>query len=146
MLHTPVSSRFLWLAPIGMLALIFANQANGWGKRGCCEHAPRSQTQLVWAGETNPTAGKLVITDRHLVNTKDKDIALDFSVEEGKEKNILWKERLGDLSYAGPVVAGGKVFVCTNNRWPRDAAEKGDCGIVMCFDAKSGKFLWQAVH
>src|SRR5204862_2231844 len=89
---------------------------------------------------------KLSVPDRNLVNTTDKNILLDFSVAPGMEKNVLWQAKLGKLSYAGPVVAGGKVFVGTNNENPRDPAVKGDCGVIMCFDAKSGKFLWQATH
>ena len=67
----------------------------------------------------------------------------------------LWKADLGSRSYTQPVVAGGKVFVGTNNerpRNPRDTAknkngevEPLDKGVLMCFDALTGKFLWQAV-
>src|SRR4029450_1327772 len=39
----------------------------------------------------------------------------------------------------------GKVFVGTNNEKPRDPAIKGDKGVLMCFDEKSGDFLWQLV-
>src|SRR5262249_28572432 len=49
-------------------------------------------------------------------------------------------------AYGGPVVAGGKIFIGTNNNNPRDPAIKGDKGIIMCFDEKTGNFLWQAVH
>ena len=69
---------------------------------------------------------------------------------------MRWKADLGSRSYSQPVVVGGKVFVGTNNerpRNPRDAfknrdgeIEPVDKGILLCFDAATGTFLWQAVH
>ncbi len=59
--------------------------------------------------------------------------------------NILWSANLGSQSYGTPVVAGGKVFVGTNNgqgyvpRFPSTL----DAGVLICFDASDGKFLWQ---
>jgi outer membrane protein assembly factor BamB len=35
------------------------------------------------------------------------------------------------------------VFIGTNNESPRDPKYKGDYSIIMCFDEKTGKFLWQ---
>ncbi len=83
---------------------------------------------------------------RNLVSPKEKGILDDWSVQKGKERNIKWAARLGTAAYGGPVIAGGKIFVCTNNEAPRDKAIKGDKGIVMCFEEATGKFLWQAVH
>jgi outer membrane protein assembly factor BamB len=83
---------------------------------------------------------------RDMVNTTDKDVPTEWDVKEGK--NVLWKSALGSRAYGGPVVAGGKVFVGTNNEAPRNPAPEyqGDRGILMCFDEKTGQFLWQAVH
>ncbi len=61
------------------------------------------------------------------------------------KKNIKWKADLGSTSYGNPVISGGKVFVGTNNENPRDPEITGDKGILMCFNASDGKFLWQAV-
>jgi len=58
---------------------------------------------------------------------------------------IKWKADLGSTSYGNPVVAGGKVFVGTNNANPRNPAVTGDKGILMCFRESDGAFLWQAV-
>ncbi len=112
--------RWWWLIPVAVLALVLTGQ----GK--------------------DPT--KPSIPDRNLVNTTDTNISLGFSFEEDKEKGILWKTKLGKVSYAGPVIAGGKVFVGTNNENPRDPARAEDAGIVMCFDEKTGRFLWQSYH
>ena len=71
---------------------------------------------------------------------------------------VKWKATLGSRAYGGPIVAGGKVFVGTNNENPRNKRDRGkatdddpdgpplDKGILMCFDEKTGKFLWQVVH
>jgi outer membrane protein assembly factor BamB len=89
---------------------------------------------------------------RNMVNTFDKNIPTEWSVEDGNLKNVKWTVKLGSKSYGGPVISGGKVFVGTNNeapRNPRDKDEKGralDKGIVMCFSESDGKFIWQAVH
>ena len=60
-------------------------------------------------------------------------------------KNIQWVAKVGSQSYGNVTVAGGKVFVGTNNESPRDAGKKGDRGIVYCFDEKTGAFQWQLV-
>jgi outer membrane protein assembly factor BamB len=83
---------------------------------------------------------------RNCVNTRDKNVPIEWSTEKGQWKNIKWMARLGQVSYGGPVIAGGKIFVGTNNDVPRDPAVKGDRGIVMCFRQEDGQFLWQTVH
>jgi outer membrane protein assembly factor BamB len=60
-------------------------------------------------------------------------------------ENIRWAVKLGAQSYGNPVVAGGKVFVGTNNEAPRNPRHVGDRSILMVFDEKTGTFLWQQV-
>jgi len=91
---------------------------------------------------------------RNMANLTDKNIPHVFDHETGE--NILWKVDLGSKSHPQPVVANGRVYVGTNNQRPRNnrdternkqgEVEPIDRGILMCFDAGSGKFLWQAVH
>ncbi len=81
---------------------------------------------------------------RNFVNLHDKDIVDDWNV--GQKRNIKWAADVGSRAYGGPTVAGGKVFVGTNNDKPRDKSITGDKGVLMCFDEKTGKFLWQIVH
>jgi outer membrane protein assembly factor BamB len=83
---------------------------------------------------------------RDLVNLVEKDMPTSWSVKKGQEKNVKWSEPLGDKAYGGPIVAGGKIYIGTNNNKPRNPAIKGDKGILMCFEEATGKFLWQAVH
>jgi len=66
-------------------------------------------------------------------------------IDMATTKNTSWVAKLGSQSYGTPVVAGGRVFVGTNNEVPRNKAHEGDRGIVMCFDEKTGAFQWQLV-
>jgi outer membrane protein assembly factor BamB len=52
---------------------------------------------------------------------------------------------LGSQAYGNPVVAGGQVYVGTNNEGLRDPKITGDKGILMAFRESDGEFLWQAV-
>src|SRR5262249_26018585 len=54
--------------------------------------------------------------------------------------------KLGVRGYSPPAVAGGKVFISTDNSTPRNPARKGAKGVLMCFRESDGQFLWQAVH
>lgn len=84
-------------------------------------------------------------------NWDDKD-----AVKKWQADWVRWKVDFGSRAYGGVIVAGGKVYVGMNNdnpRNPRDARKNAagevealDKGILACFDAASGKFLWQAVH
>ncbi|MCX7013632.1 MAG: PQQ-binding-like beta-propeller repeat protein [Candidatus Sumerlaeota bacterium] len=58
-------------------------------------------------------------------------------------RNVKWVAKLGSQTYGTPTVAGGKVFIGTNNGARRDPRLQGDRGVLMCFDEATGKFLWQ---
>ncbi len=77
---------------------------------------------------------------RNLVSG-EKDLPESFDPKTGL--NIKWSARLGTDSYATPVIAGGRVYIGTNNEEPRDPAHKADSGVLMCFDESTGSFLWQ---
>ncbi|GIW78603.1 MAG: hypothetical protein KatS3mg105_0410 [Gemmatales bacterium] len=83
---------------------------------------------------------------RNPVNLKDQGIPSEWSVSEGKQKNVKWSAQLGTTSYGGPIIADGKIFVGTNNGHPRNPDIQGDKGVLMCFRQSDGAFLWQAVH
>jgi outer membrane protein assembly factor BamB len=83
---------------------------------------------------------------RNMVNATAKGIPTEWSVAKGAQKNVKWVADLGDRGYLPPAVAGGKVFICTNNHKPRDKAVKGDKAVLMCFNEADGKFLWQITH
>jgi len=58
-------------------------------------------------------------------------------------EKVKWVARLGDITYGTPIVAGGRIYVGTNNGKPRDERIQGDRGVLMCFDEKNGAYLWQ---
>jgi outer membrane protein assembly factor BamB len=62
------------------------------------------------------------------------------------KKNIKWVADLGSQSYGNPVVAGGMVFVGTNNELLRDPKQDGDRGVLKAFRESDGEFLWQHTH
>ena len=73
-----------------------------------------------------------------------KGLPIEWDAET--KKNIKWVAELGDHSYGNPVVAGGRVFVGTNNENPRDPKQTGDRGVLMAFRETTGEFLWQHTH
>jgi outer membrane protein assembly factor BamB len=62
-----------------------------------------------------------------------------------KCRHVKWIAKLGSLSLASPCIAGGKVFIGTNNEPPRDPRDQGDRSILLCLDERTGDFLWQLV-
>jgi outer membrane protein assembly factor BamB len=73
-----------------------------------------------------------------------KGLPAKFDPESGL--NVKWVASLGSQSYGGPTVAGGKVFVGTNNEGLKNPKLTGDRGVLMAFDAAGGKLLWQAAY
>ena len=73
----------------------------------------------------------------------EKSLPESFDPKTGA--NIKWTANLGTESHSTPVVAGGRVYIGTNNGEPRDPKHRGDRGVLMCFDEKSGKLFWQLV-
>ncbi len=61
------------------------------------------------------------------------------------EENIRWQVKLGSQTYGTPVVAGGKVFIGTNNGhgYLKQYPAAVDLGCLLCFDQETGEFLWQ---
>ena len=78
--------------------------------------------------------------ERNMVSP-EKDPPTDWDVKTGK--NILWTASLGSKSYGNPVVSNGMVFVGSNNEGQRDPNFTADAGVLLAFDANTGKFVWQ---
>ncbi len=66
-------------------------------------------------------------------------------VDVKSAKNLKWVAKIGSQSYGNVTVAGGRVYIGTNNENPRDKQHQGDRSILMVFDEKTGDFLWQLV-
>ena len=81
--------------------------------------------------------------DRNMVSAM-KGLPSEWDVKT--KKNIKWVANLGSQSYGNPVVAGGMVFVGTNNELVRDPKQPGDRGVLMGFRESDGEFMWQQTH
>ena len=66
-------------------------------------------------------------------------------IDPNSAENLKWVAKLGGQSYGNVTVAGGRVFIGTNNENPRDPRHIGDRSILLCLDQKSGDLLWQLV-
>lgn len=66
-------------------------------------------------------------------------------IDPATGKQVKWVAKLGSQSYGNVTVAGGKVFVGTNNENPRDPRHQGDRSILLCLDEQSGALQWQLV-
>jgi outer membrane protein assembly factor BamB len=66
---------------------------------------------------------------------------LDWDVNTGR--NIAWRVELGGDTFGRPVVAGGVVYVGTDNAGKRDPRIVDECGVLMALGASDGAFLWQ---
>ncbi|MGE0609692.1 MAG: PQQ-binding-like beta-propeller repeat protein [Pirellulales bacterium] len=96
-----------------------------------------------WGGDgarNNTPQGKNIPTDWDVGELDD-----DGNYIAGSGRNIKWVVPLGSQTYSNPVVAGGKLFIGTNNggghldRYPASI----DLGVMLAFNEADGKFLWQ---
>ncbi len=80
-------------------------------------------------------------------NLPDKFGKIEFKaggkIDLSAAQNLKWAAKIGSQSYGNVTVSGGKVFVGTNNEPPRDPKHPGDYSTLLCFDEKTGEFLWQ---
>jgi outer membrane protein assembly factor BamB len=81
--------------------------------------------------------------DRNMVS-QAKGLPGEWDIKT--KKNVKWVAQLGSQSYGNPVVAGGLVFVGTNNELVRDPKQPGDRGVLMAFRESDGEFMWQQTH
>jgi outer membrane protein assembly factor BamB len=81
--------------------------------------------------------------DRNMISNM-KGLPTSWDVKT--KKNVKWVAQLGSQTYGNAVVAGGTVFVGTNNEGLRNPKITGDKGILMAFRESDGEFLWQMVH
>jgi outer membrane protein assembly factor BamB len=87
---------------------------------------------------------------RNMVNAAAKGLPVKWDIEN--KENVRWSADLGSKAYGGPIVAGGKVVIGTNNQNPRDkkyvdpkSGQPIDLGVLMAFEEGTGKFMYQTV-
>ena len=78
-------------------------------------------------------------------NQVSAEKGLPISFDPATGRNVRWSAPLGTEAHSTPVVAGGRVYIGTNNNRPRDPKHRGDRGVLLCLDARDGALLWQLV-
>jgi outer membrane protein assembly factor BamB len=101
------------------------------------KYGPRAATSKIAAGLGRPDAQQANQQSEAKFGPEDIDLSTT--------KECKWIAKLGSQSYGTPTIAGNKVFVGTNNESPRSKRHVGDRGVVMCFEEKTGSFLWQMI-
>jgi outer membrane protein assembly factor BamB len=94
---------------------------------------PRRGDSPMWGGSP----------DRNMASD-ETGMPAEWNIKGGT--NIKWSAPLGSQSYGNPVIAAGRVLVGTNNHGTFRAKIEGDKGVLLCFDEKTGKLLWQITH
>jgi outer membrane protein assembly factor BamB/HEAT repeat protein len=74
---------------------------------------------------------------------KTSNPPVDWDTTTGR--NIVWSVQLGKETFGRPLVVGDAVYVGTDNARHMNPAFQEDAGVLMAFQAKDGKFLWQDV-
>jgi outer membrane protein assembly factor BamB len=78
-------------------------------------------------------------------NMVSQEKHLPDSFDPATGRNIRWRTALGTQTHSTPIIAGGRIYIGTNNEQPRDPKHKGDRGVFFCLDAQTGGLLWQLV-
>jgi outer membrane protein assembly factor BamB len=78
-------------------------------------------------------------------NLVSPECGLPETFDRHSGQHMKWTARLGTETHGTPIIAGGRVYIGTNNGEPRDPKHKGDRGVLMCLDEQSGELLWQLV-
>ncbi len=106
---------------------------------------PLSALALLGALTPLPAADQPQWGQRWSRNLASEERGLPDTFDPKTGRNIFWTAKLGTETHATPLVAGGRVYIGTNNGDPRDPRHQGDRGVLMCFDEKDGRLLWQLV-
>jgi outer membrane protein assembly factor BamB len=98
-----------------------------------------------WGGrdERNMVALEKGLPDCFEPGTKRPD---GTGIDPQTTRNVRWTARLGSQTYGNPTVAGGRVFIGTNDfalNDPKYHASQG--GVLKCFQEATGRLLWQLI-
>jgi outer membrane protein assembly factor BamB len=81
--------------------------------------------------------------ERHSRNMVSSTTGLPAQFDPRTGQNVRWVAELGTSTYSTPAIAGGRVFIGTNNGNPRNPAHRGDRGVLFCLDEATGGLNWQ---
>ena len=126
------AARPLLFAVVPFLALLAASPSPGgdWPQWGGSDFRNMASTEKGIPARFDPGKRK-----------RDK-----LGVDVASARNVAWVARLGNENYSSPTIAGGRVYVGTNDETLEDPRfEVTEGGVLMCFDEKTGSTLWQLV-
>ena len=135
-------SRRLLILPAALLplaGLAFADHHEKGEKGGA--NAPAEIAAWTAEGEWPMWGGDPF---RNMVNdAAGLDLSFQPPTSSSEGENVAWTARLGSQTYGNPVVAGGQVYVGTNNGGVYRPQHVGDRGVLLCFGEDEGDFRWQ---
>jgi outer membrane protein assembly factor BamB len=123
---TIIEKRAMTFLPIRLSALIFFLSA-------CAGSIARADDWPMYGRDAS----------RNSVAPGEKGLIAD--ADPSAARNLKWNVALGSAAYGNATVAGGRIFLGTNNSTPRNPKYAGDRGVLLCLDEKTGKFIWQLV-
>ncbi|MBN2024698.1 MAG: PQQ-binding-like beta-propeller repeat protein [Pirellulales bacterium] len=89
----------------------------------------------------------LVSDERELPDafTPGKKTPNSSGIDLATTQNVRWVARLGSAAYGNPTVAGGRVFVGTDDQLLTGDArlKRSRGGLVQCLDEATGRLLWR---
>ena len=101
---------------------------------------------VLWTGSETAMAGdRPQWGERYSRNGVSDEVGLPDRFDPKTGENVKWSVPLGTECYSTPVVAGGRVFISTNNNEPRDPRHHGDRGVMFCLNEADGSLAWQLV-
>jgi outer membrane protein assembly factor BamB len=100
---------------------------------------------LIVAGETARSGDQPQWGQAWSRNMVSSERGLPATFDLGTGANVRFRVPLGGETHSTPVVAGGRIYVGTNNAAPRDPKHEGDRGVLMCLRETDGALLWQLV-
>lgn len=101
-----------------------------------------------WAQWGGGTHRNMASSETHLPERFDpgKRTREKLGVDVKTTKNVAWVARIGSENYSAPTIAGGQVFIGTNDETLEDPRyEVTEGGVLMCFDEHSGELDWKLV-
>jgi outer membrane protein assembly factor BamB len=113
---------------------------------GCCASAALGGDWPQWGGSDgrNMVSDEKPLPESFVPGEKQAGAS---AIDLATTKNVKWLARLGRYAYGNPTVAGGRVFVGTDDATlsPDRRSKEGGGGLVKCLDEATGKLLWQLV-
>ena len=104
----------------------------------------RGEDWPQWGGHEarNMVSTEKGLPDSFTAGKRKRTTGVDLETTQ----NVKWAARLGSENYSTPAVAGGKVYVGTNDDDIGDPKyQSTEGGVLKCFDEATGKPLWKLV-